>query len=82
MSKNYVFLSGACQKVYVTVSEHLILVNCINSFFFSGHKICQDAPLGTSESCSHKFSRQRYGGGGCGSSSDMQQDSIQCSIFG
>jgi hypothetical protein len=55
---------------------------CIDSFLFSGHEISQYATLGISENCSHKFSSQWYGGGGCGSSSKMQQESIQCSILG
>jgi hypothetical protein len=36
--KNYVFLLGTCQKVHVTVSECLNIVNCIDSFL-SGQEI-------------------------------------------
>jgi hypothetical protein len=80
--KNYVSLSGTCQKVHVTASDHLNIVKYINSFF-SGHEINQYAPFGISES--HHFSSQWYGGGDgrcCSSSLEMQQDFIQCSILG
>jgi hypothetical protein len=33
VSKNYVFLLGTCQKVHVTVSERLNIVNCLTVFF-------------------------------------------------
>jgi hypothetical protein len=50
-----VFLSSTCQKVHVTVSEHLTVVNCIDSFCFLGMKSASVHPLASQKTVPISF---------------------------